>query len=249
MLRALLLLLCLSSPALAGEQFGGVASVIDGDTIDIHGVRIRLYGIDAPESGQTCKRGGEEYRCGKDAAFALADKIGRHTVTCDRRDTDRYGRVVAVCKLDAVDLNRWLVRQGHAVAYRRYSLDYVSDEDAAKAAHIGLWAGEFENPAEFRKHRARPHNPPVVTEARPGAMSQPATQGGSDTLSDKEIARILIRQSQAGYSGSCPCPDNVDRAGRRCGRRSAYDRPGGAAPLCYESDVTPTMISEYRKQH
>lgn len=120
MLRVLLVLLCLASPAFAGEKIAGVASVIDGDTIEVHGRRIRLAGIDSPESGQTCKSKGIEYRCGKAAAFALADKIGRRPVTCEQRDTDRYGRVVAVCTLDGVDLNRWLVQQGHAIAYRAY---------------------------------------------------------------------------------------------------------------------------------
>jgi len=249
MLRALLLLLCLTSPVLAGEKLSGVASVIDGDTIEIHGTRIRLHGIDAPESSQTCKSKGIEYRCGKAAAFALADKIGRRPVTCEQRDTDRYGRVVAVCTLDGVDLNRWLVHQGHAIAYRQYSYDYVPDEDAAKAAHVGIWGGEFENPADFRKHRKKRRVTPAETETQRPASRTVEPRNGGKGLSDSEIAQILIRQSQAGYSGSCPCPDNVDRAGRRCGRRSAYSRPGGASPLGYESDVTPALIAAYRRQH
>lgn len=68
-------------------------------------------------------------------------------------------------------------------------------------------------------------------------------------LSDDEIRKILIRQSLARYSGSCPCPYNRDRAGRRCGRRSAYTRPGGASPLCYDSDVTDKMVATYRSTH
>ena len=68
-------------------------------------------------------------------------------------------------------------------------------------------------------------------------------------LSDSEIKKILIRQSIAGYSGNCPCPDNTDRAGRRCGGRSAWSRPGGASPLCYESDVTQSRVEAYRKKN
>lgn len=64
--------------------------------------------------------------------------------------------------------------------------------------------------------------------------------------SDAEIRRILVRQSIAGYSGSCPCPYNTDRAGRRCGRRSAYSRPGGASPLCYPGDVSDAAVEAYR---
>ena len=66
-------------------------------------------------------------------------------------------------------------------------------------------------------------------------------------LSDAQIRVHLIKASQDGYSGSCPCPDNRDNAGRRCGKRSAYSRPGGEEPLCYPKDVTADMIVEYRK--
>jgi hypothetical protein len=68
-------------------------------------------------------------------------------------------------------------------------------------------------------------------------------------LSDDEVRDIIVKQSQQSYSGNCLCPENRDRAGRRCGRRSAYSRPGGAAPLCYRTDVTPEMIEKYKKQH
>jgi endonuclease YncB( thermonuclease family) len=129
----------------------GVASVIDGDTIEIRGVRIRLHGIDAPESRQLCTRTtGEQWRCGQRASLALADMIGRSTVSCDPRDTDRYGRTVAVCRVRGLDLNGWMVIQGWAVAYRRYSKDYMRAEDQARAAKRGIWAGQFQMPAEWR---------------------------------------------------------------------------------------------------
>lgn len=106
-------------------DLAGQDSVIDGDTIEIHGQRIRLYGIDAPESGQTCEADGKVYRCGKDAAFALTDKIGRQTVECEDRGRDRYDRVIAICYAGGQDIGAWLVDQGWALAFRRYSLDYV----------------------------------------------------------------------------------------------------------------------------
>jgi endonuclease YncB( thermonuclease family) len=140
------------SPVHAGGEVAGVASVIDADTIEIHGQRIRLHGIDAPESSQTClDAGGRTWRCGQRAALALQDLIGRRTVTCDERDVDRYGRIVGRCLAGELDINGWLVAQGLALAYRRYSQDYVAAEDEARAAGRGMWAGTFEPPWEWRR--------------------------------------------------------------------------------------------------
>ncbi|MHC2089494.1 thermonuclease family protein [Methylobacterium sp. CM6244] len=140
------------APAFAAEPITGRATVVDGDTLDIGGTRIRLHGIDAPESGQLChRRAGEAFRCGQAAALALADRIGSAPVSCDPRDTDKYGRTVAVCRKGVEDLNGWLVAQGHAIAYRRYSEDYVPAEDTAKAGKLGIWAGSFTAPGDWRK--------------------------------------------------------------------------------------------------
>lgn len=133
----------------------GTASVIDGDTIEIHGQRIRLHGIDAPESSQTCIMDGTPWRCGAEAANKLSEKIGRQTVICDKRDTDRYGRAVAVCSVKGQDLNAWLVAQGLAVAYREYSTDYVNQESIAKIIGTGLWSSEFDMPWDWRKSRKK----------------------------------------------------------------------------------------------
>ena len=140
--------------AFAAEPIVGRASVTDGDTVVIHGTRIRLFGIDAPESAQVCEDvAGKEYRCGQVAALALSDRIGEAPISCEPRDTDRYGRTVAVCRKGAEDLNAWMVAQGHAVAFRRYSSDYAGQEAQARAAKRGIWAGTFEDPAGWRRTR------------------------------------------------------------------------------------------------
>jgi endonuclease YncB( thermonuclease family) len=147
----LLLFALLGLPALAAEPLAGTASVIDGDTIEVHGQRIRFHGIDAPESRQECMRSdGTPWRCGQQAALALSDRIGRSAVRCDPRGHDRYGRVVSVCFKDTEDLNRWMVASGWAVAYRKYSLDYVADEEHAHLAKVGIWSGTFEMPWDWR---------------------------------------------------------------------------------------------------
>jgi endonuclease YncB( thermonuclease family) len=143
----------LSFPSKASDQitFTGHPAITDGDTIKIGDTRIRLHGIDTPEAKQTCQtQNGSVYRCGDMATFALAALIEKHWVTCSQTDKDRYGRVVAVCFTGPVNLNAEMVRSGWALAYRKYSNDYVSQEDSAKAAKVGLWQGKFEKPWEWR---------------------------------------------------------------------------------------------------
>ena len=145
------IMLAAAPAARAQQSIVGVASVVDGDTIEVHGARIRMHGIDAPESRQECIRAdGTSWRCGQQAALALSDRIGRATVRCEPRDRDRYGRVVAVCFKGAEDLDRRMVANGWAVAYRKYSLDYVADEERAKRARLGIWSGSFEMPWDWR---------------------------------------------------------------------------------------------------
>ena len=94
----------------------GTATVIDGDTLEIHGRRVRLVGIDAPESSQTCLDRGKAWRCGQQAALALDAKIARRPVSCSEQGTDRYGRALCTCSAGGENLNAWLVGQGWALA-------------------------------------------------------------------------------------------------------------------------------------
>lgn len=139
-------------PAQASEVLRGVASVIDGDSLEIRGVVIRLHGIDAPEVRQRCLDANwRAYWCGQHAALALADRIGWLIVECRGSNWDRFGRLIAVCTQDGTDLNGWLVSRGHALAYRHFSTDYVAEEDSARAAGRGLWQGTFRAPWDWRR--------------------------------------------------------------------------------------------------
>ncbi|MBC6405414.1 MAG: thermonuclease family protein [Rhodospirillales bacterium] len=152
---AVLAVLALSAgPAQAqsggSETIEGPASVTDGDSIEIDGRRIRLYGIDAPEFEQSCRTAaGRVWRCGQEAAAALAGKIGSAPVTCQVRGND--GRAVAVCRQGGADLNAWLVQQGLALAYRYFSTDYLPEEENARRARRGLWQGAFVKPWNWRR--------------------------------------------------------------------------------------------------
>jgi endonuclease YncB( thermonuclease family) len=147
---AALLTLAIALPTDA-QTVTGRATVTDGDTIEIRNVDIRLHGIDAPESAQTCVADGQRWPCGRRSANALAAKIDRGTVRCEGRTRDRYGRLIAVCYKGGTDLNAWLVRNGWALAYRRYSREYVPEERAAKAGGAGVWRGQFIPPWEWRR--------------------------------------------------------------------------------------------------
>lgn len=124
----------------------GVAKVVDGDSIELDGQRIRLRGIDAPEYRQTCARDGRDYPCGRQSREALLRLTRNKTVACSGWRDDQYGRLLADCTADGVDLNRTQVAQGWAVAYG----DFERDEAAARSARLGMWAGEFERPRQWR---------------------------------------------------------------------------------------------------
>ena len=190
-IRALAIaLLLVTAPALADVT--GTAQVIDGDTLEIDGQRIRLHGIDAPEARQFCRRDGKPWQCGKDAMNTLAGKISRRPIACQKRDRDRNGCIVAVCYAGGDDLNAWMVANGWALAYRQYSLHYVDEEADAQAVQRGIWGSEFVRPWDWRRGKRLD-----------SAGSEPCT------ACDARHRRLLKR------SEKCTIKGNINRNGER----------------------------------
>ena len=129
----------------------GVAQVIDGDTIDVAGQRIRLYGIDAPELAQNCIHATGEWDCGRRAALWLQQLISTNELSCISKGNDRYGRIVATCTMGELDIAAEMVSNGWALAYRSITKTYVITEGKAKRNRLGLWDSKFANPWDFRQ--------------------------------------------------------------------------------------------------
>ena len=135
-----------TTAAPAAADISGHARVVDGDGLEIGGQRIRLHGVDAFETRQMCGA----HACGRASADALRNLVGGRPVDCAEMDRDRYDRIVAVCHVGGEDLGAAQVRQGHAVAYTRYSQRYVMEERAARRDNAGAWAYGFTPPEAWR---------------------------------------------------------------------------------------------------
>ena len=142
------------------NKISGFAKVVDGDTIKINSKKIRLYGIDAPEKKQKCKKTyltisfmsfTKDYMCGEVSTQKLIKKINNQKLNCNILDVDRYKRLIGECFKRNINLNSWMVSNGYAVAYRKYSKKYVSDEINAKNNKLGIWQGKFEMPWDYRR--------------------------------------------------------------------------------------------------
>ena len=146
-----------------GMEISGIPKIIDGDTVHINEYKIRLKGIDAPEMKQLCKKDyfkfssvigfsfQKNYSCGITAKIKLENKIKNSLIRCVSSSRDRYKRYLATCYKDGVNLNKWMVKNGYAVAYTRYSKQYLIDENFAKDNKLGMWKGTFLRPEKWRK--------------------------------------------------------------------------------------------------
>ena len=161
-IRIIIILLVLFSNSIA-EEISGIPEVVDGDTIHIDNYKFRLEGIDAPEMRQQCKKESfkisffigftfyKDYSCGRVSKEKLITKIDTTEIKCISSSKDRYKRYIATCYKGKTNLNQWMVRNGFAIAYRRYSKKYVPDEEFAKENKLGLWKGKFMEPEKWRK--------------------------------------------------------------------------------------------------
>ena len=149
-IRAAIWLLIFCPAAFAGE-ISGRAEVLDGDSLRIGQLEIRLHGIDAPEGRQTCTIDGHEWACGRGATQALAEMLGQTAVRCTWTERDAYQRALATCFKDGTNINAKLVAQGMALAYRRYSDRYISHEVLARSRARGLWRSDFAAPWAWRR--------------------------------------------------------------------------------------------------
>jgi endonuclease YncB( thermonuclease family) len=155
-IRSLVLALALAAGAgLAlkpdGRSLEGRVHVVDGDTIHLGDAKIRLKGIDSPEMEQTCSRSGRSYACGDEARRALVELVGGAPVQCRASGRDRYQRILARCTVNGTDIGTRMVESGWAVSYGR---DYEREEARAAGRGVGLWAGEFERPQDWRRQRS-----------------------------------------------------------------------------------------------
>ena len=127
------------------------AYVVDGDTIHIGSNKYRFSGIDTPEMKQTCSKDNKIIMCGVLAKDSLIQKINNRPVLCKEETIDRYKRIVAECFVNKESLSTYLVRNGYAFAYRKYSKKFIEDEQYARENKLGLWSMNFEYPWEYRR--------------------------------------------------------------------------------------------------
>jgi endonuclease YncB( thermonuclease family) len=189
----------------AAEIVSGPPCIVDGDTVEIGATKIRLVGIDAPETDQLCLDSkGKSWACGVAARDELVRFSDNRDWDCDIAGTDRYGRSLGKCFVEGDDVNKWMVRSGWALSFVRYSREYDQDELAARDAHTGLWSGAFIAPWDWR-HRSK-------TTVVLGAVSVP--------VNAQAILLGAVSASEA-PSPECVIKGNVNRQGERI-----YHLPG-----------------------
>ena len=186
------LAIAIGAPA-HGQIIAGGATAVDGDTLAMTSIRIRLHGIDAPEATQTCKTGEEEWTCGPDAKTALASLINDSEVLCVQKAMDVFGRSVAICHVSGMDLGLAMIEAGFAVAFENAPPAYLSVQARRREAKIGIWGSQFVLPSEYRAA-----NPQVEVQRQPS--DSPKSDWRAPTRS-----RVMFRNcKEAWAAGAAP---------------------------------------------
>lgn len=134
------------------DQMSGSPRVIDGDSLEFNNERVRLKGIDAPEGRQMCQRNGKNWACGRASTNALKTLINNNSVECTGAEFDRHQRLLAICSVGGVEINRWMVKEGWAVSFGG---GFYSEQQLAKSERRGVWQGDFEMPQDWRRRNNR----------------------------------------------------------------------------------------------
>jgi endonuclease YncB( thermonuclease family) len=224
MLRRLpLIALFIASGSASAAELSGSGRSIDGDSLMVGETEVRLHGIDAPEYTQTCQRWGRAWNCGSEAAHQLSKLVDRKPISCTTLGTDTHGRTLARCRVGQTDLNRTMVASGYALAYRRYSTDYVSAEESARVAKRGIWIGTFELPSQVR-HAEEDY---VLVEP-------------TDRRASRAASVVSSARTKPQTSGDCRIKGNQSRRGDRIYHLPGmpyYDQTVAEAVFCTEAQA------------
>lgn len=128
-------------------EYQGKIVIIDGDSVILEGEKIRLEGIDAPEMDQVCSIDGVDYQCGRKSRSYLAQLSRRGEMRCKAWQRDKYERLLGQCFVGDNDINAQMVRDGWAVSFG----GYFGEEAQAKQNKVGIWAGKFQRPRDWRQ--------------------------------------------------------------------------------------------------
>jgi endonuclease YncB( thermonuclease family) len=203
----------------AAQEITGPAAVIDGDSLRVGETEVRLFGVDAPELSQKCFENAAPVACGAMAREALEGMIGGATLECLAKDTDTYGRKVAVCRTSGIDIGEALVEAGWATAFQRYGDDYAAAEMRARSRRTGIWRWDFQRPEDFRAR--------IQAEQEPRRAARPA-------------ARSAQRQQRFEGGGHCLIKGNHSRRGEwiyHLPGMPYYDATRAEAYFCTEAEA------------
>lgn len=218
LLPCLIALACIAAPA-QGQIMSGPAAVIDANTLDMTGSRVRLVGLDAPERKQSCTRSGEDWACGEEAARTLAAIIAEQAITCVAQGSDATGRTLAACKVRNIDIGQELLRRGMAIVLGDAPPGYAEASGIAQSLQYGLWAGDFQKPSEWRA-------------AHPSASRREVRQDREGTERPPGRARAV---SERRYTNALGCAIKGNRSRRG---EWIYHLPGQA----YYEDTRPEEL-------